>query len=60
MLLFKEKGWSAKRLLSLFMLILGSVIMPLCLVLTFLPKQKSVSGVEEESEAAAMLYSMWH
>jgi len=35
--LFAEHGWRPKRLLALGQLILGLVIAPLCLVLTFLP-----------------------
>ena len=38
--LFREGGWRApKRLLALGHLVLGIIIVPLCLVLTFLPKQ---------------------
>ena len=38
--LFREGGWRAKRLLALGHLVLGIIIAPLCLVLTFLPTQK--------------------
>ena len=38
-LLFTERGWTVKRFIALLMLLLGLVIAPLCLVLTFLPKK---------------------
>lgn len=40
-LLFREAGWTPKRLLALAQLIAGCIICPLCLVLTFLPVGKS-------------------
>ena len=40
-LLFRDAGWPAKRLLALGQLLLGMVICPLCLVLTFLPVGES-------------------
>ena len=40
-LLFKERGWTCKRMLALLILLLGCIIAPLCLVLTFLPMGKN-------------------
>ena len=39
-LLFKERGWAPKRTMALFQLILGLILVPLCLTLTFLPVGK--------------------
>ena len=38
--LFAEHGWGGKRLLALIQLILGLIIAPLCLVLTFVPMKE--------------------
>lgn len=37
--LYRERGWDFKRLVALGQLVLGIIIAPLCLVLTFLPQR---------------------